>query len=230
MLPPVPKIEGGHDIGGPMNDQAKSVGDAIPTDGVRIEAYVAELKQLFNPIDPSPFRKRDLDPNAEEFIVGWAREAPRGAPLSMLVHLDRAPGFPDEAAVLRDAIHEFFANRASVVRRQLRELFHRGRVSLGIGLLTLAALLLVGDLLGDALAGSRFAEALRESLLIGGWVAMWRPLEIFLYDWWPIRAEARLYDRLGVMPVRVSYEAESKAEAWRTDWPAVSPAQNTGAQ
>jgi hypothetical protein len=33
---------------------------------------------------------------------------------------------------------------------------------------------------------------IRESLLIGGWVAMWRPMEILLYDWWPIRAEARL--------------------------------------
>jgi len=49
------------------------------------------------------------------------------------------------------------------------------------------------------------AEVFRESLLIGGWVAMWRPLEIFLYDWWPIRAEVRLYDRLAAMPVRVVY-------------------------
>lgn len=213
-----------------MNDQAKSAGDAIPPDCVRIEVHVAELKELFNAIDPSPFRKRDLDPTAEEFIVGWAKEAPRGALLSLLVHLDRAPGLPDEAAVLRDAIHEFFANRAGLTRRQLRELFRRGRVSLAIGLMTLAALLLLSDFLGDALAGWRLAEALRESLLIGGWVAMWRPLEIFLYDWWPIRAEARLYDRLGAMPVRVSYETESNAQAWRTDWPAVSPAENSRAQ
>ena len=39
---------------------------------------------------------------------------------------------------------------------------------------------------------------------IGGWVAMWRPIEVFLYDWWPIRREARLYDRLAVMPVRIA--------------------------
>ncbi len=35
---------------------------------------VAELRQLFNAIDPSPFRERDLDPRAEEFIVEWARD------------------------------------------------------------------------------------------------------------------------------------------------------------
>jgi len=41
------------------------------------------------------------------------------------------------------------------------------------------------------------------SLSIAGWVAMWRPMELFLYGWWPIRGEARLYDRLAVMPVRI---------------------------
>ena len=34
-------------------------------------------------------------------------------------------------------------------------------------------------------------------------MALWRPLEILLYDWWPIRAEAQLYDRLSAMPVRL---------------------------
>jgi hypothetical protein len=53
------------------------------------------------------------------------------------------------------------------------------------------------------LSDTRFAGIAREGLLIGGWVAMWRPLEIFLYDWWPIRAEAKLMDRLGAMLVRV---------------------------
>jgi hypothetical protein len=66
-----------------------------------------------------------------------------------------------------------------------------------------------------------FASLLKESLLIGGWVAMWRPLEIFLYEWWPIRADAKLFDRLSVMPVRISYEREGGSEAWRRDWPAV---------
>jgi hypothetical protein len=41
---------------------------------------------------------------------------------------------------------------------------------------------------------------------------MWRPLEVFLYDWWPIRAEARLFDRLSAMPVRIEYK-ETAADA-----------------
>ncbi|MGH9323263.1 MAG: hypothetical protein ACRD3V_25695, partial [Vicinamibacteria bacterium] len=63
-------------------------GDRFPLDHRIIEVRVAELKQLFNAIDPSPFHERDLDPNAEEFIVGWARDLPAGAPFGLLVHLD----------------------------------------------------------------------------------------------------------------------------------------------
>jgi hypothetical protein len=82
-----------------------SAGDTIPPKCSVIEVHVGELKQLFNAIDPSPFRDKDLDPKAEEFIVGWAKELPRDATLALVVDLDREAGLPDEAAVLRDAIH-----------------------------------------------------------------------------------------------------------------------------
>jgi hypothetical protein len=71
----------------------------------------------------------------------------------------------------------------------------------------------------------RVGGLVREGLLIGGWVAMWRPLEIFLYDWWPIRADIRLYNRLSAMPVQIRYTG-TNAAAWRRDWPAVPAAQN----
>ena len=29
-------------------------------------------------------------------------------------------------------------------------------------------------------------DILREGLVITGWVAMWRPIEVLLYDWWPL--------------------------------------------
>jgi hypothetical protein len=201
-----------------------SFGDPIPPTCEVIEVHVTELKQLFNAIDPSPFREKDLDLNAEEFIVSWARELPGDATLALLVYLDRPAGLPEEPAILRDAIREFFGQRAETSRRRLRQLFRVGRTSLVIGITFLAASLLVGDVIASALRERGIGELLRESLLIGGWVAMWRPMEVFLYDWWPIRAEARLFDRLSAMPVRIAYTRDASSEAWRWDWPAVAPA------
>lgn len=189
-----------------------------------IEIRVAELRQLFNAIDPSPFRERDLDPKAEAFIVGWARELPRDTPLALRVHLERACGRDDEGALLRDAIHEYFAQRALDSRRQLRELFRRGRISLAIALVFLGAAMAASDLIGG-LTPSRFGAVVSEGLLIGGWVAMWRPLEVFLYDWWPVRAEVRLFERLSTMPVEIEYRPSAPTDAWRSDWPAVPAAE-----
>jgi hypothetical protein len=92
-----------------------------------------------------------------------------------------------------------------------------------IGLVALASAIAFGDFLAALMKGSRIGEIVRESLTIGGWVSMWRPLEIFLYDWWPIRSEARLSERLAAMPVRIRYANTTGPDAWREDWPAVSP-------
>jgi hypothetical protein len=203
-----------------------AAGDPLPPNCQLIEVHVSELKQLFNAIDPSPFRERDLDPDAEEFITDWAREASPEATFGLAVYLDRPAGLANEPAELREAIHGFFRHRAEVSRRRLRELFRRGRTSLAIGACALAVSVAGGNLVASFF-NTHLAEILKESLLIGGWVAMWRPMEVFLYDWWPIRAEATLADRLSVMPVRISYKQDGRADAWQRDWPAASPAART---
>jgi hypothetical protein len=185
--------------------ETPAAGDVIPAGYTVIEVRVGELRQLFNAIDPSPFRDRDLDPRVEQFIVDWSREAPTRAPLALLVRLDHPANPADDAVVVRDSIHGFFANRAAATRGRLRQLFRVGRVSLAIGLAVLTVFIIAAQFVSRRAGTSGITEVLHESLSIGGWVAMWRPLEIFLYDWWPIRAEARRFDRLAVMPVRLSY-------------------------
>jgi hypothetical protein len=98
----------------------------------------------------------------------------------------------------------------------------QGLDPLVIGLCALGVSLATGNLV-EQFFSNHIAGILREGLLIGGWVAMWRPMEIFLYDWWPIRGEAVLADRLSVMPVRISYKQDGSADAWRWDWPAAPP-------
>jgi hypothetical protein len=66
----------------------------------------------------------------------------------------------------------------------------------------LGACLLASKLLLGGEAGT-WAAVLRESLTIAGWVAMWRPMQIYLYDWWPVRRRGRVYSKLSRMRVEV---------------------------
>jgi hypothetical protein len=166
-----------------------------------ISVKLRDINQLFNSMDPSPFIEKDLDDKAEEFIVGWAREFPPGARLKLRVHLEQWPA-EDPKKLIRQAIHNHFAHRAQLNTLELRAMLKQGRTSLLIGLSCLAACLVIIKTLLSGEPGT-WASVLRESLTIAGWVAMWRPMQIYLYDWWPLRRRGRVYAKLSQMPVEV---------------------------
>lgn len=167
----------------------------------RIELRLKELPQLFNLLDPSPFLERDLDEKAEEFIVEWARESPAGHEFELVIHLAGEPS-ADEAVGVEDAVRNYFRNRLGTCRSRLRRLFRQGRLSLLIGLLFLAFCLTLSGLIGQ-LSDSPWLGTPKLVLDIAGWVALWRPLEIFLFDWWPLRDDIRMHERLSRMRVRL---------------------------
>jgi hypothetical protein len=72
---------------------------------------VNALARIFNSLDPTPFRERDLDHDAERFIVEWAQEAPPGAPISITVQLPASEHHPEAAATLADAVRNNFDDR-----------------------------------------------------------------------------------------------------------------------
>jgi hypothetical protein len=168
-----------------------------------LDLYLAETRQLFDSMDPSPFHERDLDPKAEAYIVDWAREAPAKVPLRLVVHLGREPATEATRMLLREAVDDHFRRRARATWRRLRRLFREGRIAAVIGVTFLLAAVGIGEWIASRITSERYSLVVQESLIILGWVAIWRPMGIFLYDWWPIRAEARLLDRLGEMDVRL---------------------------
>jgi hypothetical protein len=187
-----------------ISDRAGRVPDPSGAPGaVVLDLRLAESRQLFNMMDPAPFRERDLDPVAEEYIVDWGRETAPRQPLALSIHLSRERATPAVASLLTDAIHSYFRERAAATRRELKRLFRDGRISLAIGLAFVGVAVFASEFVAALFAKDSYATIVKDSIVIGAWVALWRPMEIFFYDWWPIRRKAKLYDRLAAMEVRV---------------------------
>jgi len=186
---------------------------ATPTESAVLDLHVAELRQLFNSMDPAPFRERDLDPKAQAYIVEWAQEVPAGRPLELVVHVDTQSVMPADAAMLEEAVDEHFRQRALATWRGLRKMFRVGRISLLIGVLFVGAAAVIGESIASFVSKGRYATLIHDSLVIGAWVALWRPMEIFLYDWWPVRTEARLFERLSRIDVRLTSAGGTEASA-----------------
>jgi len=180
---------------------------APPAEGYRreggvvlVELRLSSLRQLFNSLDPAPFHEQDLDKDAEAYIVDSAREFALAEPMKLVLHLPRAEA--SAAGRLETAAHNYFAYRRGVVARELKAKLAEGRNTLAIALVFLALCLALRQTVLSLDPGPA-THVLGEGLLIVGWVAMWRPIEVLLYDWWPIRRRMQRLDKLSRVPVEV---------------------------
>jgi hypothetical protein len=176
-----------------------------------IQLKLRDVTQLFNSLDPSPFNEKDLDHDAEEFIISWAREISSHKELRLVIHIE-VPLPPTESeASVDDSVRHYFAYRASMARLELREFLKRGRTSLLIGGCFLTFCLLLSQLIAKRIAVGVIGSIAEESLTIGGWVAMWRPMEIYLYDWWPLKRKVQLLTKLSHIKVKIHFPKDLAA-------------------
>ena len=159
-----------------------------------IDIKLKRIGDLFAELDPSPLVERDIDDTVEEFLVDCALEKPRDAELAIMIHLP-APAPEGDGEKLTEAIRNYFAFMADREAGRIRRLFREGRQALAIGLVFLLVCVSLGQA-AFTLYGGTIGTLAREGLSIIGWVANWRPVEIFLYDWRPLRRRQRVFEQL----------------------------------
>ena len=176
-----------------------------------IDLRLNRVAQLFNTFDPSPFHERDLDDDAEAYIVACAREITHRHPYKLVIHLPAVEAAREDAHQIEKAVNHYFLYRAQAQRRELLQVFRLGRWSLFVGLSTLITCLGLRALIAllDPQQQLLASEIASEGLLIVGWVAMWRPAEMFLYAWHPTRQMLRVYRNLSCARVDVRVRPDS---------------------
>ena len=116
--------------------------------GHLIALRVNNVAQLFHTLDPFPFRERDFDKEAEEFVVGWARELSTDRTIRIVIHYPESEAQTNAAQELSEAFHRYFSERAGTTEREIKELFRVGQKSLGIGITILMICLVSAHLAG----------------------------------------------------------------------------------
>ncbi len=153
-------------------------------DQICIDIRLRSARQLFDGRDPAPFRERDLDQNAVDYIYPPPRRS-RPKPLKLVLFLEEPTALSLSVAENQTAIRAHFEHEREQVNRRLRQQRRFGHVALAVGLSVLIGLLTLAEMV-QRLPIGHAGSILREGLVITGWVAMWRPIEDLLYDWWPL--------------------------------------------
>ncbi|MGB8861531.1 MAG: hypothetical protein WCC60_19910 [Ilumatobacteraceae bacterium] len=158
-----------------------------------IQVRVATVEGIFNPMDPTPLEERSLNQEVADWIEEWAEDFDKDHEITVEIYVADGRFAGREHAIV-NGLHNHFEYRAWQSARQLSKLWREGRISLVIGIAAIATFNAAGRLIGAS--QNPVIEVIHEGLSVIGWVSMWKPMEIFLYEWWPIRRERRACRRL----------------------------------
>ena len=166
-----------------------------------VNIHVRDLAQMFNALDPSPFWDRDLDRAAAEFIEDEFREKRAADTWHLHIHAHEGAA---SASDLQAAIEHYYERLVHSARLDLREQARIGEIALLVGVAVFSICISLRGLLATTLHG--LPRGLDEGLIVLGWVALWRPIEVLAYGWVPLYRKRRLYQRLA--RIRVSVRCE----------------------
>ena len=168
-----------------------------------IEIELKSLMQIFNSFDPAPFHEKELDASAEVYIYNLVAEFPLKTPLELMIYLPSSETGKETGETLKEAIKNHFSYKNLLTDIELRRFLQRGRRNMAIAVVFLFLCLLIIGLL-STIEGGLLKTMLSEGLTIIGWVAMWEPVNVFLYGWWPLVQKKNIYNKILGMDVRVN--------------------------
>jgi hypothetical protein len=138
--------------------------------------------------------RRRLHPDAEALLTRQIGPLSRERPLRVRILL------PEHEAVnandVQGPLRRHFAARREEIERQLADMWRWGRRSLLIGFIVLSGALACVEIVDQMLPPGAVSRSLQEGLTILGWVALWRPAELLLHDWRPLRRDAMVFAAL----------------------------------
>lgn len=174
-----------------------------------IELELHSIMQIFNSLDPAPFHEKELDPEAEEYIYNTVGEFPIKKPLGIAIYVPPSEFDGETERTLKEAIRNHFSYKKVLTDIELRRLLQRGRRNMAIAIIFLFLCLLIIRLL-STLEQGLINNMLSEGLTIIGWVAMWEPVYVFLYGWWPIVQKRNIYRKILSMDINVTPNSQCR--------------------
>ncbi|MGE0633418.1 MAG: hypothetical protein AB7O96_13485 [Pseudobdellovibrionaceae bacterium] len=173
-----------------------------------IEVRVKSSQQLFDARDPAPFRERDLDDDFVEYILSSVREFALSSSLKIVIYVEEIETKDLPKDSIREAIRGYFAYQIDLQRGDLKTFMKRAQLFLLIGLLVLVSCIGVAQSLVIPIPPGPIG-ILREGIVIFGWVSIWKPIELILFDWYPLLEKLRFYKKLLGMEIDIRFTEAS---------------------
>lgn len=166
-----------------------------------IEVSLDNYDDIYDDWDPSPFKKRDIEDEFNDFIVNSSEDIPLKYNISIVLYLPISKKDIKKEAALISAYQNYY-NYAIERLQKAKNSFNQKTISyliLSILLLTTGYFFFKGD-------QSLVYKVLHEGVFIGGWVFLWEFFTNIFIKTRELRSEYKLYKRLYQSQIRFVYD------------------------
>lgn len=167
-----------------------------------VEIKVEDLDQLFDKRDPKPYRIKDLDDDVIEYILSNSREIglKKLGKIRIVVENDFDENFKSRALL---GIQDYFTYRQYITGLNIKSILKTGIKSFIVGISFLATTVLIVSSFPKVTQNNFELSFLKEFMILIGWVSMWRPINIFLYEWWPLLELKNIFKKLSTIELEI---------------------------
>jgi hypothetical protein len=111
-------------------------------------------------------------------------------------------------STVKQAVIRYCDFKIQEAKSELAATLWQGTKALQSGVVFLVVCLALAALVdASTLIPRILGNFLSEGLTIVGWVSLWRPVELLLYEWWPLWRNRRVYEYIGKMDLVIQAQA-----------------------
>ncbi|MCZ0862544.1 hypothetical protein [Methanocorpusculum vombati] len=171
---------------------------------ILIDVHISSMDQFYNLLDPSPEEEKDLDEETETYIRNAVEDLTPDERKRARIVLYLSPHLYQNSSTRKNmerAVTANFAYRLYHENRKYAFALERGRRYLLRGLIFLVLCLVISSVFTRIFEENDVNLALAQSFVIIGWVALWKPVEFYLYDRRDLLDDLAVLEALTAMPV-----------------------------
>lgn len=170
-----------------------------------IAVAIDNYADIFNELDPSPFKNRDLNNELRIYLEDSSADIPLKYDIILQFNILTEVQEPKREERIAFGLKTYFSFIERQLQREIQGAYQKGLFYVGVAFI----LLFVAYFLGSLSAHDVVTTTALEGITIGGWVFLWEAISTFAFKNRGIRTRSNHYKRFMAAPIRFKFTANT---------------------
>lgn len=175
------------------------------TNSFIIAVAIENYTDIFNELDPAPFKNRDLNTDLRVYLEDSSADIPLKNDIILQFNILNERQDLKREERISFGLKTYFSFVQRQLRRQIRQSYQKSVFYVGIAFMLLLAAYSLRTLGGQDI----ITNTVLEGITIGGWVFLWEAISTFAFKNRSIKSKNKHYKRFMCAQIRFNYTPKS---------------------